>query len=189
MLIQAVVDYKYCFLDIYTGWPGSVHDARVLAHSTFYKKANAGQLLSHTTKTICEASIPVFVIGDSVYPMLPWLMKPYNQPSVDSSEKRIYNYRISRGRIVVEIAFGRLKAHWQRLLKRNNMLIKNIPTVVSAACVLHNICEIHGECFDESWASNDVSSDLTHPDQRPTDSIAVSGSATIREALVDYFNN
>ena len=29
VLIQAVVDYRYCFLDIYTGWPGSVNDARV----------------------------------------------------------------------------------------------------------------------------------------------------------------
>ena len=101
VLIQAVVDYKYCFLDIYTGWPGSVHNACVLAHSTFYKKANAGQLLSHTTKTICGASIPVFVIGDSAYPMLPWLMKPYNHQSVDSSEKRTYNYRISRSREAV----------------------------------------------------------------------------------------
>ena len=34
-------------LDIYTGWLGSVHDARVLAHSNFYKKVNASQLLSH----------------------------------------------------------------------------------------------------------------------------------------------
>ena len=117
VLLQAVVDYKYYFLDIYTGWPGSVHDARVLAHSTFYKKANAGQLLSRTTKTICGASVPVFIIGDSPYPMLPWLMKPYNQPSVDSAEKSTYNYRISRGLIVVEIAFGRLKACWRRLLK------------------------------------------------------------------------
>ena len=39
-------------LDIYTGWPGSVYDACVLAHPTFYRKANAGQLLSDTTKTI-----------------------------------------------------------------------------------------------------------------------------------------
>ena len=46
ILIQAVVYYKYCFLDIYTGWPGIVHDACVLAHSSFYRKANAGQLLS-----------------------------------------------------------------------------------------------------------------------------------------------
>ena len=95
VLTQAVVDYKYCFLDIYNGWPGSVHDACVLAHSTFYKKANSGQLLSRTTKTICGASVPVFVIGDSAYPMLPWLMKPYNQPSVDCAKKSTYNYRIS----------------------------------------------------------------------------------------------
>ena len=58
----------------------------MLAHSTFYIKANAGQLMSRTTKTICETSVPVFIIGDSAYPMLPWLMKPYNQPSVDTSK-------------------------------------------------------------------------------------------------------
>ena len=81
VLIQAVVDYKYRFLDIYNGWPGSVHDARVLAHSN---KANSGQLLSCT---ICGASVPMFVIGDSVYPMLPWLMKPYDQPSVECAKK------------------------------------------------------------------------------------------------------
>jgi len=113
-LIRAVVDYKYCFLDIYTGWPGFVHDALVLAHSTFYRKANAGQLLSSTTKSIGGVSVPVFVIGDSAYPMLPWLM---SQPIVDSDEKRTYNYSISRGYIAVEIAFGRLKARWRRLLK------------------------------------------------------------------------
>jgi len=59
--------------------------------------------------------------------------------------------------------------------------------IFSAACVLHNMCEIHGESFDESWA-NDHSSDLTQPDRRPTDSTAVSGAVVIREALVDYFN-
>jgi len=94
-----------------------VHDAHGLAHSTFYRKANAGQLLSRATRIISEVSVPVFVIGDSAYPMLSWLMKPYNQPSVDSTEKSTYNYRMSRGRIVVEIAFGRLKARWRRLLK------------------------------------------------------------------------
>ena len=83
VLVQAVVDYRYCFLDIYAGWPGSVHDARVLVHSSFYKKADAGQLLSPVNKTINGVNIPVYVIGDSAYPMLPWLMKSFNQPNVD----------------------------------------------------------------------------------------------------------
>ena len=54
--------------------------------------------------------MPVLVIGDSAYPMLLWSMKPYSQPSVDSNERNTYNYRICRGCIVVEIAFGCLKS-------------------------------------------------------------------------------
>jgi len=66
------------------------------------------------------------------------------------------------------------------------MLIKNVPIVVSAACVLHNMCEIHGETFDESWV-NDESSDLAQPDRRSASSTYVAGSV-LREALLDYFN-
>jgi len=90
------------FLDIYTGLPGSVHDAHVLAHSMLYKRANAGQVLSDASKTISR----VFVIGDSGYPMLPWLTKPYNQTSLDSAEKHknwLRQHCCSK-------AFGHLKA-------------------------------------------------------------------------------
>jgi len=58
MVLQAVIDYKFCFLDVYTRWPGSVHDACVLAHSTLYRKANSGQLFSTVT------NVPVFFISD-----------------------------------------------------------------------------------------------------------------------------
>ena len=27
----------------------------------------------------------------------------------------------------------------------------DVLELVAACCVLHNICEIHGECFDDSW--------------------------------------
>ena len=37
MVVQAVVDYRYRFMNVYTGWPGSVHDARVFAHFSLYK--------------------------------------------------------------------------------------------------------------------------------------------------------
>ena len=46
ILLQAVVDSKYRFTNICVGWPGSVHDARVFANSSLYKKASAGNVLT-----------------------------------------------------------------------------------------------------------------------------------------------
>jgi len=53
------------------------------------------------------------------------------------------------------------------------MLIKNVPTIVSAACVLHSMC-VNGETFDDSWVGDD-SSDLAQPDRRSASSTAVTG--------------
>ena len=68
------------------------------------------------------------------------------------------------------------------------MLVKNVPIIVAAACVLHNICEIHGDAFDDSWAGGDRTDDLPQPDRLPY-STTTSGSVVIREALVHHFNN
>ena len=62
-----------------------------------------------------------------------------------------YNYKISRGRIVLENAFGQLKARWCRLMKRNDMYMHNVPVVAATASVLHNVCEIHHDQFNDDW--------------------------------------
>ena len=38
IILQGVVDHRYCFMDINVGWPGPVHDAHVLANSQLHKK-------------------------------------------------------------------------------------------------------------------------------------------------------
>ena len=42
--MQAMVDHLYRFTDIYVGWPGKVHDARVFANSAIYQKGQSGTL-------------------------------------------------------------------------------------------------------------------------------------------------
>ena len=64
---------------------------------------------------------------------------------------KTYNARLSRGRVIVEIAFGRLKSRWRRLSKQIDMDISNVPNVILACCALHNICEVHNDSFNDDW--------------------------------------
>lgn len=107
-----MVDAKYRFLDIYVGWPGSVHDARVFAHSPLYHKVMQGELLPNECITINGTDVPLYFVGDAAYPLQTWLMKPFQHNSILSDDKKRYNYSMSKVRIVVENAFGRLKARW-----------------------------------------------------------------------------
>lgn len=52
--------------------------------------------------------------------------------------KSIYNYRLSRARMVVECAFGILATRWRVLLTPINMTTENVDSVVLATCILHN---------------------------------------------------
>ena len=150
MLIQGLVDANYRLMDVCVGWPGSVHYARVFAHSSLYKEIEHNKILPNKTISILGTNIPLYMIGNSAYPLKSWLMKPFPHNTELITQQRNYNYRVCRARIVTEIAFDRRKARWRRLLKRNDMNINNIPHVITAACVLHNICEINREHFNDA---------------------------------------
>ena len=189
IVLQGLVDHRYCFLDVYIGWPGSVHDARVFAHSSLYSQLSKGELLPHNkTITYNRTDIPLFILGDSAYPLETWLIKPFSQNAAATPQQRNYNYRISRARIVVENAYGRLKARWRRLLKRNDMHLNNIPVVVTVACVLHNICEIDGDTFNDSWLSEELSgSNFPQPSTIAHHTILGNRAKQTRDTLVQYF--
>ena len=69
------------------------------------------------------------------------------------------------------------------------MSVENIPTVIAACCILHNMCEIHGETFMETWMT-DVHSEENQPNQHVVDNDTNTGGAKeIRAALVQYLYN
>ena len=112
IILQAVVDHEYRFWNISVGWPGRVHDARVLNNSELFERAQAGTLLSSSPRLIHGVNVRLLLLADLAYPLLPSLIKPYVQHSNLSNAARTFNYRLSRARMVVENAFGRLKGCW-----------------------------------------------------------------------------
>ena len=115
-------------------------------------------------------------------------MKPYSEHGRLSVKQQMFNYRLSRARMVVECAFGRLKGRWRSLLKRNDINVRFLPTYVATCCVLHNICEIHKDDFNDDWMiEQQGDSSQTRQAAQPSNINSTAMANTIREALSDYF--
>ena len=188
MIVEGLVDVHYCFLNVCIGWPGSVHDARVFGHSNLYKKITHGHLVPNKSISISGVHVPLYMIGDSVYLMQSWLMKPFAYNSDITACQRNYNYRICRARIVVENAFGQLKARWRHVMRRNDIHTDNIPHVIAATCVLHNICEVHHEHFNDTWLEHNEGA-YDQPATVTTRDTSVGSPHTIRNVLLSYFQS
>ncbi|XP_065438983.1 uncharacterized protein LOC135981276 [Chrysemys picta bellii] len=186
MVLQALVDHKGRFTNINVGWPGKVHDARIFRNSGLCERLQQGTYFPDQKITVGDVEMPIVILGDPVYPLMPWLMKPYTG-TLDSSQE-LFNYRLSKCRMLVECAFGRLKARWCSLLTWLNLSKTNVPIVITACCVLHNLCESKGEMFMAGWEveANRLAADYAQRDTRAV-RIAQQGALHIREALKTSF--
>ena len=77
IVLQALVDHSYLFISTFVGWPGSMHDARVLYTSEVFAKGEWGTLAPSSVKRISGVHVQVVIVGDPTDPLLIWLMKPY----------------------------------------------------------------------------------------------------------------
>ena len=85
-MIQAIVDGGKIFINFACGFPGSMHDARVLRQSTIFQKAEDGDILTQATVNVNGNEIGPYLLSDSAYPLSPWLMKPFPEVTQDPRE-------------------------------------------------------------------------------------------------------
>lgn len=129
ILLQGIVNDQGKFIDIFTGAPGRVHDSRVLRVSPFF----------HTWR---ESLGQYKLLGDTAYisQNYPFIVTPKRDNGVLTLEDQRVNACVSRGRVIVEQAFGRLKCKWRRLRDIQNSQVDNIVKIIVACCALHNMC-------------------------------------------------
>lgn len=84
------------------------------------------------------------LLGDEIFPLDLHLMKPYSKKELNDN-RRVFNYRLSRGRRTIENAFGILCARWQILNKNMKFSVNNLEEVVKALVCLHNYIMIMEE--------------------------------------------
>ena len=136
ILLQGVVSAKCLFWDFDIGWAGSMHDANLWARTEIGQACEAGKLS------------PYCLVGDAAYPCRPWMLAPFKGHKDGlSREEYHWNFVQSSTRMCVERAFGMLKGRWRILLKRIDVHLKNVPDLVAACLILHNMCIVFGDKF------------------------------------------
>ena len=85
------------------------------------------------------------LLGDGVYPLTTWLVKPYPRNIHLTDTQKKFNKSLSTERVIVEKGFGFLKGRWRCLLKRLDNDIAHVTDVILSCFVLHNITKIRGD--------------------------------------------
>ena len=77
-------------MDVDVRWPGSVHDGRVFAMSRINKLLKAEKLpLLYKEILPGHGKVPVILLGDPAYPLLPYCTKEF--PNPHNNEEVIFN--------------------------------------------------------------------------------------------------
>ncbi|XP_064474017.1 putative nuclease HARBI1 [Ornithodoros turicata] len=110
---------------------GGAHDAYVWRHS---------ELKCELSRR--HSDEPRFLLGDSGYPLQPWLLTPLpGDPPPNTPEAR-YNRRHKAARGIVEKCIGLLKSRFRCLQRYRTLhyIPHRASNIVVACTVLHNIC-------------------------------------------------
>ncbi|XP_031329831.1 protein ALP1-like [Photinus pyralis] len=206
VVLQAPVNsvdgnYNFMFADV--GCQGRISDGGVFKASKLHRMLAENTLGLPLPEELPGRSmqIPYFFAGDSAFALSENLMKPYAGDFAKGTPQRIFNYRLSRGRRIVENAFGISSAVFRVL--RRPMLLKpeTAELVVMTTILLHNYLRTHspnlyapvglldnemeGNLIEGSWRKEgDMTSmlPLINVPRRSTNYCS-----RIRDEIADYF--
>ena len=132
-------DYKFLWVDV--SGNGSASDAQIYNNSELKEGLENGTIMGWPRPSPLPndtQDVPYFLMGDDAFSLRTYLMKPYGARNLER-EYRIYNYRLSRSRRVVENTFGILANRFQVLLTTMNHHHETVRVIVKACVLLHNI--------------------------------------------------
>ncbi|XP_030757969.1 uncharacterized protein LOC115883711 [Sitophilus oryzae] len=109
---MAVVDANMRFTLVDIGTPRRNSDSGV------FRRSIIGMGLENQFMKVTRACpldkdrnliLPYVVVGDEAFALTNYMMRPYPRSGILNRRKKIFNYRLSRARRIVELAFGALR--------------------------------------------------------------------------------
>ncbi|KAJ8375576.1 hypothetical protein SKAU_G00061560 [Synaphobranchus kaupii] len=192
IVLLAVVDARYRFRVVDIGAYGKSSDGGTLVSSSF------GQALLHQAMDLpadkplpgAEEATPYVFVGDEAFPLRRCMMRPFPGQRL-SPEQRIFNYRLSRARRMVECAFGILASQWRLYRRVLGVSPEVAEVVVKATCILHNFIRWHSADEEDpsSTVMNLESSTGMQDISRLSSNNTSRDAIAVREKFTAYFSS
>lgn len=139
IILLAVADANAKFIMVDVGAEGRCSDGGVLMDSEI------GEALINDTLNLPDSCpietnglpLPYVFVADEAFGLSSYMMRPYPSRNL-TYDKKVFNYRQSRARRIVECAFGIFSARWLIFRKPICATVENIVRYTQAAVCLHN---------------------------------------------------
>ncbi|KAM4048834.1 uncharacterized protein ACNLHF_011805 [Anomaloglossus baeobatrachus] len=184
VVLMAIADAQYKFLAVDIGAFGRANDSQVLKNSTIGRNLYGGHFAFPQPKPLPQSDgppLPFVCLGDEAFQLSQNLLKLYSSRGL-THEKKIFNYRLSRARRMVECAFGILTARWRILTTAINVKIETVDEIIKACVILHNFLLSNGVPPLEEEMTNCTLTQYSNVSFRTTTEVL-----RIRDEFASYF--
>ncbi|XP_067204132.1 putative nuclease HARBI1 isoform X1 [Linepithema humile] len=138
--LLAVCDANYCFTLVDIGGEGRQSDGGIFTHSNFGQRFQQNQMTLPQPRPIESSgpALPFILVADEAFALTHYMMRPYPRSGRLNCQRKVFNYRLSRARRMIESVFGILAAKW-RIYRRPIIASVSIAVkIVQATVCLHN---------------------------------------------------
>lgn len=205
IVLFALVDANYNFVFADVGSQGRISDGGIFKNSVLWKQIEQKSLnIPQPAPLPGRQNVVSYVIlSDEAFALHENVMKPYCGVYESGSKQRIFNYRLSRARRVVENAFGIVSSVFRVLRKPMLLEPKKARDVVLTTLYLHNFLRRSGSkhvyapegTFDSVLNDGAVSEgawrrETTQSSLRDLKKVPRKSSSTaqaVRDEFADYF--
>lgn len=139
IVLMGVADAEYKFTYIDVGRNGRLSDGGVFNRCTFGQALDSDQLQLPPPTALPGRTkpVPYVLVADDAFAIRPNIMKPFSLRGMNMTQ-RVYNYRLSRARRIIENVYGIMWARFRVLRKPIHLNSNKTKRVTLACCVLHN---------------------------------------------------
>ncbi|XP_068103425.1 putative nuclease HARBI1 [Hyperolius riggenbachi] len=136
IILMAVANAKYEFVMVDVGKPGRMSDGGVLERTVFGRRLKDKLLrLPNNDQTVHGLNFNF--VADEAFALGENMLRPFPFRGL-TEQRKIFNYRLSRARRVVENAFGIMAQRFRIFHTCMNVAPAKVEKIVFACCLLHN---------------------------------------------------